>query len=93
MMDAFLVLQWTFEPVLRSEGRRVFGRYTPEFGSGEFDLVISEARILGKTELQALASLGRGKSSAARFPRRIWKGGSACESENILSGCGVGQVI
>ncbi len=30
----------------------------PEFGSGEFDLVISESRMVGETELQALSKLG-----------------------------------
>ena len=36
----------------------------PEFGSGEFDLVISESRILGAPELQAFNRLG----SAGRVP-------------------------
>jgi DNA-binding NtrC family response regulator len=30
----------------------------PEFGSGEFDLVISESRMLGAPELQAFSKLG-----------------------------------
>ncbi len=30
----------------------------PEFGSGEFDLVISESHILGPTELQTFSRLG-----------------------------------
>ena len=30
----------------------------PEFGSGEFDLVISESRVLGATELQAFSKRG-----------------------------------
>jgi CheY-like chemotaxis protein len=30
----------------------------PEFGSGEFDLVISESRVLGPTELQAFSKRG-----------------------------------
>lgn len=36
----------------------------PEFGSGEFDLVISESRMLGAPELQAFSKLG----GAARVP-------------------------
>jgi DNA-binding response OmpR family regulator len=36
----------------------------PEFGSGEFDLVISEAHMLGTAELQSLTRLG----SWARVP-------------------------
>jgi CheY-like chemotaxis protein len=40
----------------------------PEFGSGEFDLVISESRMLGATELQAFSKVG----NWARVPRFVF---------------------